>query len=139
MSIITSAEAAEIAGKSQKTIRRAIAAGKLKSNKIQNKTRIEREDFDEWMANGCCGTEEQDNSTSKKDEVNWLDISDVWKTDGWKKKKDRSSYNFIELFSGAGGLSCGLVMAGLNPVASVEIMPQAVATYEKNFIQYMQR
>ena len=135
MSIITIAEAAELAGKSQKTIRRAVAAGKLKSTKIQNKTRIEKSDFDEWMANGCCGTEEQEHNAIKNDDVNWLDISDIWKTNGWDKKKDRSNYNFIDLFSGAGGLSCGLVMAGLNPVASVEIMPQAVATYEKNFIQ----
>lgn len=135
MNIITIAEAAELAGKSQKTIRRAVAAGKLKSTKIQNKTRINKSDFDEWMANGCCGTEEQDNSNSKEDEVNWLDISDLWKLDGWKNKKDRTQYNFIDLFSGAGGLSCGLVMAGLNPAASVEIMPQAVATYERNFIK----
>ncbi len=134
MNIITIAEAAELAGKSQKTIRRAVAAGKLKSTKIQNKTRINKSDFDEWFANGCCGTEEQDNSVSKNDEINWLDISDLWHLDGWKNKKDRTEYNFIDLFSGAGGLSCGLVMAGLNPVASVEIMPQAVATYERNFI-----
>lgn len=134
MMIITIAEAAQLAGKSQKTIRRAVASGKLKSTKIQNKTRIERSDFDEWVKNGCSGSEEQENNCIKNDVVNWMDISDVWKLDGWKHKKDRSTYNFIDLFSGAGGLSCGLVMAGLNPVASVEIMPQAVATYEKNFI-----
>ena len=135
MSIITIAEAAEMAGKSQKTIRRAVAAGKLKSTKIQNKTRIDSADFDEWVKNGCCGTEEQDNYSNKKDDVNWIDISDIWYLDGWKNKKHRTSYNFIDLFSGAGGLSCGLVMAGLNPIASVEIMPQAVATYEHNFIK----
>lgn len=134
MPIITIAEAAELSGKSQKTIRRAIAAGKLKSTKIQNKTRIEKKDFDQWMNKGCQGTEEQDNSNNKIDNVNWLDISKEWKIDGWKRKNDRSKYNFIDLFSGAGGLSCGLVMAGLNPVASVEIMPEAVATYERNFI-----
>ena len=134
MKIVTIAEAAELAGKSQKTIRRAIAAGKLKCTKIQNKTRINKTDFEEWVTNGCCGTEEQDNSVSKTDEVNWIDISDLWKLDGWKHKKDRTDYNFIDLFSGAGGLSCGLVMAGFNPIASVEIMPQAVATYERNFI-----
>ena len=132
--IITIAEASELCGKSKKTIRRAVAAGKLKSVKIQNKTRIEKTDFDEWLTNGCCGTEREENSSIKNDRINWLDISDVWHLDGWKRKKDRTSYNFIDLFSGAGGLSCGLVMAGLNPIASVEIMPQAVATYEKNFI-----
>lgn len=135
MSIITIAEAAELANKSQKTIRRAVASGKLKSTKIQNKTRIEKADFDEWMENGCCGAEEQDNSCKKADVVNWIDISKDWDKDGWNNLKDRNKYNFIDLFSGAGGLSCGMVMAGFNPIASVEIMPQAVETYKYNFIE----
>lgn len=135
MSIITIKEAAEIANKSQKTIRRAIAAGKLKHKKIQNKTRIERCDFEEWIINGCCGAEEQDNNSTKNDEVNWLPINEFWDIDGWNNKKDRNNYNFIDLFSGAGGLSCGMVMAGFNPIASVEIMPQAVETYKYNFIK----
>lgn len=135
MAIITIQEAAELANKSQKTIRRAIAAGKLKATKIQNKTRINQEDFDEWVANGCCGSEQVDNNVVKNDEVNWIDISDLWHKDGWKRKKDLTKYNFIDLFSGAGGLSCGMVMAGFNPVASVEIMPEAVETYKYNFIE----
>ena len=135
MAIITIQEAAELSNKSQKTIRRAIAAGKLKATKIQNKTRINKDDFDEWVANGCCGTEQADNNVIKNDEVNWIDISDIWSRDGWKRKKDLTKYNFIDLFSGAGGLSCGMVMAGFNPVASVEIMPEAVETYKYNFIE----
>ncbi len=135
MAIITIQEAAELSNKSQKTIRRAIAAGKLKATKIQNKTRINKDDFDEWVANGCCGTEQADNNVIKNDEVNWIDISDIWFIDGWKRKKDLTKYNFIDLFSGAGGLSCGMVMAGFNPVASVEIMPEAVETYKYNFIE----
>lgn len=135
MAIITIQEAAELSNKSQKTIRRAIAAGKLKATKIQNKTRINKDDFNEWVANGCCGTEQADNNVVKNDEVNWIDISDIWSRDGWKRKKDLTKYNFIDLFSGAGGLSCGMVMAGFNPVASVEIMPEAVETYKYNFIE----
>lgn len=135
MPIITIAEAAELASKSQKTIRRAVAAGKLRSTKIQNKIRIEKEDFEEWLINGCSGTEEGENSVKRNDEVNWLDISSEWHKDGWNNPKDRNEYTFIDLFSGAGGLSCGLVMAGFNPVASVEIMPQAVDTYKYNFVE----
>ncbi len=135
MAIITIQEAAELANKSQKTIRRAIATGKLKATKIQNKTRINQDDFDEWVLNGCSGSEQADNNVIRNDEINWIDISDLWNKNGWKRKKDLTQYNFIDLFSGAGGLSCGMVMAGFNPIASVEIMPEAVETYKYNFIE----
>lgn len=135
MSIYTITEIAKMKNLSVKTIRRAVASGKLSSTKIQNKVRIYQEQLDAWEAGGCCGIEEQDNISRRINDINWIDISDVWKTDGWKNKNDRSQYNFIDLFSGAGGLSCGMVMAGFNPIASVEIMPQAVETYRYNFCE----
>jgi site-specific DNA-cytosine methylase len=39
----------------------------------------------------------------------------------------------MNLFSGAGGITQGLLQAGFNPVASAEISPIASATHQKNF------
>jgi DNA-methyltransferase (dcm) len=136
--MITIEEAAKKSGKSQKTIRRAIAAKQLSAEKIQNHYRIDEKDFSVWEDSGCSteGSEDPQNIlVEKKDRINWIDISDDWEKDGWKHKSDSNGFNFIDLFSGAGGLSCGLVMAGFTPIGSVEIMPQAVETYKYNFVK----
>lgn len=131
-------DAAKISGNSQKTIRRHIAAGQIKAQKINNKYRIPRDTFEYWMTNGTSEVpisifDDIDLQTSIEDKVNWINISDKWLMDGWSNLKYRNGYNFIDLFSGAGGLSCGLTMAGFTPIASVEIMPEAVETYRYNF------
>lgn len=134
MKIISIEEAAAISGKSQKTLRRAIAAGKLKAIKIQNHYRIDPFDLKKWQNKEPISETKKSFNDMSEDIINWVDISSEWKRDGWKQKKDLNGLTFIDLFSGAGGLSCGLVMAGFTPLASVEIMPQAVETYEYNFI-----
>ncbi|HLE11723.1 MAG: hypothetical protein A2504_15505 [Bdellovibrionales bacterium RIFOXYD12_FULL_39_22] len=42
------------------------------------------------------------------------------------------SLNFIDLFSGAGGMSCGLEMAGLNCLLGVDFDKKAIETFKKN-------
>jgi DNA (cytosine-5)-methyltransferase 1 len=44
-------------------------------------------------------------------------------------------YNFVDLFSGAGGMSQGFVKAGFNPIMGIEINQIASATYQRNFPQ----
>lgn len=140
MEIYSIAEVAEISGQSQKTIRRHIAAGKLKAEKIGNCYRITKENYSRWLISDL--DPEKDNIFNEtiveeqgSDAVNWIDITDRWVFDGWSNINYRNGLNFIDLFSGAGGLSCGLTMAGFTPIGSVEIMPEAVDTYKYNFVE----
>lgn len=45
-----------------------------------------------------------------------------------------SAYKFVDLFSGCGGLSLGLSMAGLQGVFAVEKDPMAFDTFSGNFL-----
>ena len=136
-------QVAELSNKSQKTVRRHIAANKLIASKSQNKYRILKSEYERWI-NSDDSKEELNRETFAKidyqnntydDIVNWIDITDDWQKDGWSNVNYRNGYTFVDLFSGAGGLSCGLTMAGFTPVASVEIMDAAVETYKYNFIE----
>ena len=49
MEFYSIAEVAEMSGQSQKTIRRHIAAGKLKADRVGNRYRITKESYDRWL------------------------------------------------------------------------------------------
>src|SRR5574343_1700135 len=49
-----------------------------------------------------------------------------------KQKKENMKLNFIDVFSGAGGLSCGLEMAGLNCLLGIDNDVHAMATFAHN-------
>lgn len=131
---------AEKTGKSQKTIRRHIASGELEAKKIGGNYRIYEESFYTWgnkteyIKLDKEFEEEKIIKDKNGDVVNYIEIEDMWYRNYWKNRKHKNNLNFIDLFSGAGGMSLGFVMAGFTPVASVEIMPQAVETYRYNFI-----
>lgn len=132
-------EVAEKANVSIKTVRRHIACGNLPSIKRQNRYFIADSNLQTWLATGKCiefhsiFDNAETSGSGKEDDVNWIDVSDKWLYDGWNDVSYRNGYNFIDLFSGAGGLSCGLTMAGFAPVGSVEILDCAVQTYQYNF------
>lgn len=47
-----------------------------------------------------------------------------------RNRATKASYNFIDLFAGAGGLSEGFIQSGFSPVAHVEMNPHAAKTLE---------
>ena len=66
-------------------------------------------------------------NTKTKDIVNWIEVSDIW---GDLKE---SEFTFIDLFSGAGGMSKGFEMAGFEGIYGLDHFDSAVATYQRNF------
>lgn len=45
----------------------------------------------------------------------------------------KSTFNYLDLFAGAGGLSLGIEQAGFNKLCDVEILPYACDTLKRNF------
>ena len=65
--------------------------------------------------------------SKQKDDVNWIDISPYWNS------PNTSSMTFVDIFCGAGGLSKGFEMAGLQGVCGLDFFDEACATYKRNF------
>ena len=101
-----------------------VAAGQIETIKTNNTYRIDKEYFDtniETIKSKSVSVENTlfkeitenrtINETKKKsDVINWADISKFW------DNPQASKMTFVDLFCGAGGLSKGLEMAGLQGI-----------------------
>lgn len=147
---------------SVKSVRRMVASGELKSVKIRNLYRISKDSLNEFLMNhevipqfktSLFSDEElppvvnSKNSKSKsdrkagrstrsseglvgsfnKDDINWVDISSFW------DRPQKSQMTFVDLFCGAGGLSKGLELSGLDGICGLDWFKEACMTYNRNF------
>ena len=142
-------------GMTLKVVRRFVASGELKTSKNNNSYLISEEDFDQFKnyiregkhiehqlkvadsfktkdreGDMFAGTEYEVSSapkSSKGDVVNWADIDAYW------DNPSHSEMTFVDLFCGAGGLSKGLEMAGLEGICGLDFFKEACMTYNRNF------
>jgi DNA (cytosine-5)-methyltransferase 1 len=118
---------------SQKSVRRYIHSGKLKSNKIGGVHRVAESELQYFLnlsiyEKGKLNEIEITYPKSKKtDLINWMDISDDW--DGTTPNEFTSA----DLFCGAGGMAKGFEMAGFNQVCGLDWFKEAGMTYRENF------
>lgn len=118
---------------SQKSVRRYIHSGKLKSHKIGGVHRIEENELQRFLNSTISKkiTEKPlkaiKSKSKKTDIINWIDISEEW--DNPKKNKLTSA----DLFCGAGGMTKGFEMAGFNQVGGLDWFKEAGMTYRHNF------
>lgn len=146
-------EIAQIMGMTLKVVRRFVASGELKTSKKNNSYSVSEEDFEAFkkyvesgqhikhqrevadsfktvkQADLFKGTEYEapDNYSKGGDVVNWADINEYW------DNPSNSGMTFVDLFCGAGGLSKGLEMAGLEGICGLDWFNEACMTYNRNF------
>lgn len=156
MSAISLEDAAARLNVSLKMVRRYVASGSLVAHRERNRYVIQESDLVKFEQTDRCsqpvssiGTRNvvkrnadfsqlslfgDDDEPSQgvfrkkaKDDVNWADISPYW------NETSRSELTFVDLFCGAGGLSRGLEMAGLQGICGLDFFKEAGMTYRRNF------
>ena len=135
------AEVARKLNMTLKAVRRMVASGAISTTKVGGAYRIGKDYFDtnidsileasKMTEHDLFGEIERHfciNETKRKgDIINWADISPYW------EHPSKSNMTFVDLFCGAGGLSKGLEMAGLEGICGLDWFKEACMTYERNF------
>ncbi|MCQ2251294.1 MAG: DNA cytosine methyltransferase [Bacteroidales bacterium] len=146
-------EIAKMMGMSVKTVRRFVASEELKTSKKGSSYTITEEDFQAFRryidegghiearkdaANPFAGVSGLDVFDGRElsgtevvnkynDRVNLADLAPYWNS------AKPSNMTFVDLFCGAGGLSKGLEMAGLQGICGLDWFDEACMTYNRNF------
>lgn len=114
-----------------KSVRRLIAAHTIDSTKIGNVYRISGRDLSIYLKKSSTKTAKKINMAveeySNQPDVEFVDISKEW------NKMKKSDMTFVDLFCGAGGLSKGLELAGLQGICGLDWFEEAGMTYRRNF------
>ena len=132
-------EVAKILKTAQKAVRRLVASGDLESSKSGTKYIITSEALDEYK-------EKNESAPNDSIQLNLFGEPDTKKTEAyrpkapnladisaWWKDTPKSKMTFVDLFCGAGGLSKGLEMSGLEGVCGLDWFKEACMTYNRNF------
>ena len=131
-------QVAEILNTTQKAVRRIVASGEIESTKVgtkysisesalldyQNRTHTETSENIQYTLFGEPETVKQKYTPKAP---NLFDISSFW------AHPTKSKMTFVDLFCGAGGLSKGLEMSGLEGICGLDWFKEACMTYNRNF------
>lgn len=129
METYTIPQVADTLGTTVKRVRRLVASGALPAVRQGGILKVEHD------ALSCFKESEakSDGSVLRPERlkveriVNWVDISDAW------RNPPESGVLFVDLFCGAGGLSKGLELSGMEGVCGLDWFDEAGQTYRRNF------
>jgi DNA (cytosine-5)-methyltransferase 1 len=130
-------EVAKMMNMSLKAVRRYVSSGELTATKINNTYCISESayiDFKKYIESNIHISHNQEiadafkqTTSNNNATVNYVDISKYW------NNPCKSEMTFVDLFCGAGGLSKGLEMAGLQGICGLDFFKEACMTYNRNF------
>lgn len=123
-------DVAKILNTTQKAVRRIVASGEIKSSKIGSRyiiTQQALEEYQNYLKTAASTQILEENVKYTPETPNLADISQWW------LNPSKSEMTFVDLFCGAGGLSKGLELSGLEGICGLDWFKEAGMTYNRNF------